>query len=421
MDQSPKASGNVATFALCFLGSLVEGYDLQAAAVAMRKLIANFELTPAMTTWVPTSNTIGLLIGAVIGGWLADRIGRKPVLIASMLAFGIFSVGTALAPDANILLLMRFLVGLGLGGAMPNIISLVAETGRGQSAKQQTAKVTALTAGIPFGGFLSTVLALSMGPDFPWEVLFHVGGWAPIAIALLMIPFLKESPVFLRNRAAAKEDVSARPVSSAAVLFGEGRALGTVMLWAAFLFTLIVLYLLLNWLPLLMGQKGFSPVQATLVAGAFSVGGAAGAIGLGALMGWSRKIVMTGTYVLMAVSVFVLGSVGANFGVALAAGFAVGFFVIGSQYLLYGLSPTLYPSAVRGTGVGWGVSIGRIGAVIGPFLAGSLLAGGATGSEVIMAILPAVLIGGAAAVVLAFRKPVDYEQPAPVQAATAAA
>jgi AAHS family 3-hydroxyphenylpropionic acid transporter len=409
MNQSSSGSRSV-TFVLCFLASIVEGYDLQAGGIVMRKLIASFALTPTQTTWVPTANTLGLLIGAIIGGWLADRIGRKKVLTFSMLMFGVFSIATAHAWDASSLLWLRFLVGLGLGGAMPNIISLLAEAGgaSGQTATGMIARVTSLAAAIPLGGFFAVALALSLGPTFDWRTIFQVGGWAPIAIAVLMIPLLKESSVYLKN-AQSRQASGEVPMGMAAALFGGGRGLSTVLLWISYVATLVILYLLLGWLPLLMTGRGLSPLQGTWVAAMFALGGAVGAVILGVMMRLGHKLVVALTYGCMALGIYALATIGNQFGVAMTASFVVGVFVIGGQYLLYGLAPTYYPSAIRGTGVGTAVSVGRVGAVIGPLLAGTLLAGGRSSAEVIMSIMPAVLLGLVAAFWLVNQKAVADE------------
>lgn len=248
------AQSRTVSFVLCFMASMVEGYDLQAGAVVLRKLVAAFALTPAQTTWVPTANTAGLLIGAMLGGWLADRIGRKTVLTTSMVLFGFFSVATAYAWDAPSLLALRLLVGLGLGGAMPNIIALLAEWGgsSGQTSASMISRVTAQAAGIPLGGFVCTALTLSLGATFDWKTIILVGGYAPIIVAALMLPLLQESPVYLRNKALRASGGAQQRVSTGEALFGGERTLPTLLLWVSFLSTLIVLYLLLSWLPLLM-------------------------------------------------------------------------------------------------------------------------------------------------------------------------
>lgn len=389
--------GAMTTFILCFLAALIEGYDLQSAGVAAPKFAPAFGLAPADLGWVFSSNTLGLFFGAAIGGWLSDRFGRKGVLIVSLITFGLFSIGTALATDVTMLLAMRFLTGLGLGGAFPNLIAIVAETG---DERGRATRVTMIAAGMPIGGVLANLFVLAT-PDLDWSMVFHVGGVAPILLGLVMTFALTESAGYLA--AKAPENATAAKTSPLAALLTEGRALTTVMLWVSFFCTLVVLYLLLNWLPSLMVSRGFSRPDATLVALAFSLGGATGALVLGYLIGRGpRRLILTLTYVGMAGGLLALAMTP---GLAGAAGAALvaGFFVIGAQFVLYGFSPVYYPTSVRGTGVGAAVAVGRLGAVAGPMLAGAVLASGHNAGDVMMVLLPLILVAYGAVFVLLTR------------------
>jgi MFS transporter, AAHS family, 3-hydroxyphenylpropionic acid transporter len=387
----------IATFALCFLASLVEGFDIQSAGVVAPKFAPVFELTPAQLGWVFSSNTFGLFLGAALGGSVSDRFGRRTVLITSMLVFGIFSLGTALAPTTETLIAMRFLTGLGLGGAMPNLIALTAETG---ASSNRALKVTLITAGIPLGGSLASLLAWVGGPALEWQAIFWVGGAAPLVVGVLMLFLLPESQAFTKARLEPT-----RRMSTTTALFGGGRAIRTLALWIGFLLTLIVLYLILNWLPSLLISKGFAQSDATLGTLLFAFGGAVGAVALGLAMsrlGW--KVIVTASYAGMALTLFLMANVERDTPTMLAIAFGIGFFVIGAQYLLYGLSPVIYPSSVRGTGVGWGVAVGRLGAIAGPAMAAAILAAGLTATDVLLAMQP--VIGGAflAVLILTWRK-----------------
>jgi MFS transporter, AAHS family, 3-hydroxyphenylpropionic acid transporter len=382
-------------FALCFAAALVEGYDLQSAGVAAPKFAPIFGLSPSQLGLVFSFNTLGLFFGAALGGIMSDRIGRRFILITSMFLFGIFSIGTAYSFDVNSLYVMRFLTGLGLGGAMPNLIAMVAETG---NSKNQAMRVTMITAGIPLGGSLASLFAWLGGSGLDWEAIFWVGGIAPILVGLVMVPLLPESSSFVQSRNGSAQS-GREPVMSA--LFGNGRAARTLLLWAGFFFTLVVLYLILNWLPSLLIGKGFVRADATLGTLFFAFGGAVGAVALGLLMkrfGW--KLIVAFSYLGMAGSLFAMSIVGQSVMAMVLAAFAIGFFVIGAQYLLYGLSPTIYPSRIRGTGVGWGVAVGRLGSVAGPAIAGALLAAGNGPSAVLMAMLPVIAIAFVAVLVL---------------------
>ena len=398
------------TIALCFGAALVEGLDIVAAGIVAPKLVSAFDLTPSQAGWMFSSSTIGLLLGAVIGGWIADRIGRKKVLIASMLMFGLMSLVTALTTTTEVLFASRFLTGLGLGGAMPNLIALSAEAG---PPHLRTTLVTMMFSGVPLGGAVGGAIALWGGAAENWRILFYVGGAGPLVLAILLAFMLPESRMFEKARAdratrvAAGTPAALQP-SLLTILFGEGRALTTLMLWVSFFSTLIAIYLLINWLPLLLVGQGYSRPNAAMMSMISNVGGGIGAIALGLMMDrGSKKIVMVGTYVgmglalLMMLYVFRSGSLGLP--LVAVTSFAVGFFVIGAQLVLYGVAPNYYVTAVRATGVGSAVAAGRVGSVVGPLLAGQMVGGGSDAAAVVGVLLPFALAAGVCALILLFR------------------
>ena len=399
---APLKGRDVTTFSLCFLAALVEGFDLQSAGVAAPKFGPAYGLDPAILGWVFSSNTFGLFLGAAIGGAISDRIGRRAVLIVSMFLFGIFSLGTAFAPSTDAFIAMRFLTGLGLGGALPNLVSITAETG---SPDNRALKVTLISAGMPLGGALAGALAL-LGPTLDWKVIFWVGGVAPILVGMAMIFLLQESASFV---GLLSQQAERRPTMVRA-LFGNGRAAPTLLLWTGFFCTLMVLYLILNWLPSLLIGKGFERADATLGTLLFSIGGAAGSMVLGLLMkrlGW--RIIVILSYAGMAASILVMASLERDIALMLGAAFVIGFFVIGAQFLLYGFAPTMYPSQVRGTGVGWGVAVGRLGSVAGPAIAAAVLEAGRSASDVMLAMLPAIVLAFVAVLILTWRTASESE------------
>ena len=382
-------------FPLGCLAALVEGYDLQSAGLTAPKFAPIFHLDAAHLSWVFTANTIGLFIGAVIGGRLADSIGRRGILIASMLVFGVFSVATAVSPDSEALIAMRFLTGLGLGGALPNLIALTAES---STPDRAATRVTLLSAAMPGGGGIASAL-LAFIPSLDWRVIFWLGGVAPIAIACVMWAVLPESPAFKRRDPAVR-------TKTLAALTKDGRTATTLRLWAAFFLTLMVLYLLLNWLPVLLVSKGYGKPEAAMVALSFTVGGVLGSLIIGRLARQARRWrVYLATWLGMALSMGGLGLIGHNLPLGLLAGFCVGVFVNGGQFLLYGLSAEPYPAALRGTGVGFAVGVGRFGSIAGPLFAGWLLTSGKDAGTVLIGVVPLILLALVAVLPLARRAP----------------
>jgi MFS transporter, AAHS family, 3-hydroxyphenylpropionic acid transporter len=388
------------TLILCAAAALVEGFDTQSMGVAAPQVIAEFGLSPAWAGFVFSSATFGLFLGAALGGRIADYFGRKRALIASLLLFGAFSLLTAMASGAESLSAARLFTGLGLGGAMPNFISLSSESTR---ARGRVSAVTLVMAGMPFGGALSAILSLSAQLGWSWRWIFVVGGTAPLVLAVFMVYLLPEH----RKIADAAARGAPRVESVRAVLFGPGRAATTVMLWVAFFFTQLVLLLMLNWLPSLVIGLGYSRTEASAASVCFGLSGSLGAVILGHLHAGdsqSRRRWVIATYAGMAAALAAVASVGKAFWLIATACAVAGVFIIGAQLILFALAPLYYRAAIRGTGVGAAVAVGRLGSVVGPLFAGGLLASGGGSAAVLVAIVPFVVLGGSAAFALTWRE-----------------
>jgi MFS transporter, AAHS family, 3-hydroxyphenylpropionic acid transporter len=395
MNELPPRQARI-TLALCAAAALFEGFDNQSMGVAAPRVIAEFALTTTQATFIFSAATIGLFLGAGIGGRFADLMGRKRTLVGTLLLFGLCSLLTALAVGPKTLLTMRFLTGLGLGGAMPNFISLSSES---TPLDRRISVVTLIMAAMPLGGAVSAVV--SVVGQIGWRVIFYIGGIAPIITALLMMRLLSDS----RRGPAGTAAEPARIEGLASTLFGRDRAPTTGLLWTGFFFTQLVLYLMLNWLPSLVIGLGFTRSQASWTSVCFNLGGAAGAGFLGKLhAGGHRRLWVFMTYAGMAVALTAVASINKLFVVALSACALAGVFIIGAQLILFALAPLYYRKEIRGTGVGAAVAVGRLGSVVGPLFAGVLLAGGGSSATVLLAIVPFVLFGGSAAFGLTWRR-----------------
>ena len=385
---SASSSKAVLTIGLCFLVALLEGLDLQATGIAAPHMAKEFALTPGMLGWVFSAGLLGLLPGAFVGGWLADRLGRKAILIVAVLLFGGFSLGTAHAESYTSLLIARLMTGLGLGAALPILIALASEAA---PERLRSTAVSLTYCGVPLGGALASVIGMA-GVGEGWRTVFYVGGIAPIAVALVLMVWLKESQAF-RAQDAAKTGSD----GLLGQLFGPGRMSRTLLLWVACFFTLTVLYMLLNWLPSLLIGQGFSRPQAGAVQILFNLGGAAGSFLTGRMMdrGFAGRAVFI-AYAGMLASLAGLG-LSSSFGLMLLAGFTAGYCAIGGQLVLYALAPTLYPTQVRATGVGASVAVGRLGSMAGPLAAGQILAAGAGVGGLLLAASPGLVVAALAA------------------------
>lgn len=371
------------TVMLCFFVALIEGLDLQSAGIAAAGIRQAFELDQRMMGWMFSASIIGLLPGAFFGGWLADRIGRKRVLVAAVVIFGIFSLWTAFVGSVSGLLLARFMTGLGLGAALPNLIALCAEA---VDERRRGTAISIMYCGVPLGGAVAAVVGMLGGES--WQSVFIVGGVAPLLVAPLLMLLLPES----RDFRSQQQGTAVVRASTAHALFGEGRVGGTVALWVSYFFTLTVMYMLLNWLPSLLLAQGFSKPQAGTVQMLFNIGGAIGSLLGGVLLDRrGRGGVVLFTYGGLLLSLAGLGLASGVLAMAIA-GFAAGLFTLAAQLVLYALAPALYPTAVRATGVGAAVAVGRFGSVSGPLVAGQILAAGAGTTGVLLAASPGLVI-----------------------------
>lgn len=382
-----------ATLILCFLAAVIEGFDLQAAGVAAPKLGPAFGLAPAQLGLVFSAAIAGLVLGALVGGRISDRIGRKPALLLSLATFGIFSLLTAAAWDYQSLLAIRFVTGLGLGGAFPNLIAIASE---GAAENRKATAVATIYAGMPLGGAISALVSL-FGAHGGWQMVFIIGGIAPL---LLIIPMLRWQ---LPDMCAASS-ATAEPRSMSA-LFAGGRAPDTAALWIASFCALLVLYLLLNWLPVLIEGRGIARNDALVVQIVFNLAGVAASRFCGQAMdGADQRIVTLIMAGALVVSLAMLALAPAELGWTAAAAGAAGAAVLAMQAIIYALAPFFYEAGIRGTAIGSIVAVGRLGSVTGPLVAGGLIAAGSSGASVLAAMIPVGVIGSAAILFLVTRR-----------------
>lgn len=252
------------TLVLCFAIAVFEGFDLQSMGVAAPRMKAEFGLDNTQMAWAFSAAILGTLPGALLGGRYADKIGRKAVLLVSIFIFGVMSVLTAYAADFTLLLIIRFLTGLGMGGALPMMITMASEA---VSEKYKGTAVSIMYSGIPFGGMLTAFVAMGLSGEEQWRHIFYVGGFAPMLLIPILLKFLPESKDYLNT----VNQKATTPFFE--VLFARERRSATIQIWISFFFTLVVLYFLLNWLPLLMGAQGLGKTEANYVQIGYNVGG----------------------------------------------------------------------------------------------------------------------------------------------------
>lgn len=378
---SAPARGTSIAVALCFAAAMCEGLDVQTAGVAAAGIRGAFHATPGELGWFFAAANLGLIAGALVGGRLADRIGRKPVLTVSLLVFGACSLLNGLTGDMTLLTAARLLTGLGLGGAMPNLIALVADAA---GERSRNAVIATTYIGMPVGGTGASLLVLALGAEH-WRLLFLIGGAAPLAIGLLLA-------LCLREPTRPDGVLAPREAGDFAELFTEGRLARTLAIWTGFFAAALVLHLMLNWLPLLMQGRGLAKADAAAAQVAFNLMGAAGALITGlSLDSRLRRVGVVACLAAIPLALLLLAEAPAEVvGLSLAAGL-LGAGVLAANVILYSAAGDCYPARVRGAGLGAAVGATRLGALAGPAVAGVLLTAGRSPAEVLTSLLPVVL------------------------------
>ncbi|MDD2946674.1 MULTISPECIES: 3-(3-hydroxy-phenyl)propionate transporter MhpT [unclassified Acinetobacter] len=389
----------VITVAICFLIAVIEGLDIQAAGIAAAGIREHFGLDSSQLGVFFSAGILGLLPGALVGGRFADRIGRKKVLIWSTAVFAAFTLCTVWVNSFNTLLAVRFLAGAGLGGAMPILITLASEA---VSPKNRGRAVGLMYCGMPVGAaILSLIAATEFGAN--WKNVFYLGGLLPIFVIPLMMLFLPESKEYLKAQNKTAAELAAAPQGSFKDLFNSNNLLRTLCIWVSYFFTLMVVYIMLSWLPSLFMELGFTRKDGSTAQFYFMVTATIGTVILGMLTDrWKKAYVIVLMYGGILAGLLALNGASSLSQMYMAAALA-GAFVIGCQGVLYAFGSIVYPTEVRGTGVGVASAVGRIGAMLGPVIAGQLLTAGFGAAGVITAAIPCIIISAVCMLILVNR------------------
>jgi MFS transporter, AAHS family, 4-hydroxybenzoate transporter len=410
IDARPLSRFQLLIALLCAALIFTDGFDAQVMGFVAPALIAQLHITRGAFGPVVSVGLVGMMIGGLVGGPLADRFGRKPVLVGCSFAFGLFSLLTATATSLESLITLRLLTGLGLGGAMPNSIAMTSEY---MPKRLRATAITTMFMGLPLGGAFGGFVAAGLVSRFGWQSVFVVGGIIPLFIGAWALVALPESIRFLILKGGQREKVirflsriapesapygdllagiDERPLSGIVVkqLFTENRSAVTVLLWIMFFMNLLALFFLLSWLPTLMHDNGITVHTAILLTTMSQIGNAAGGVLLGRLIDWRSSFRILGwTYLAAAAWIILIGEAGGSVELLVVMVFGAGFCAGGGQTAANALAAEFYPTAMRSTGVGWALGIGRIGSIVGPTLGGLLLAGGVQSRQIFwMAALP---------------------------------
>jgi AAHS family 4-hydroxybenzoate transporter-like MFS transporter len=373
--------------ALCGATLFMDGFDAQVMGYVAPALGAQLHIARQALGPVFSSGLVGIMIGALVLGPLADRIGRRPVLIFCTVLFGASSLLTARADSLISLLVYRLITGFGLGGALPNATALTAEYAPKRS---RATAVMAMFCGFSIGAAVAGVVAAGLISRYGWQSVFIAGGITPLLAALLLLWLLPESAEF---RGARRESGVV-----ATQLFANGRARMTILFWIIFFMSLLDLFFLNNWLPTVIHDSGIAVERAILLTALFQVGGTIGALVLGRIIDRHLSLrVLAWTYLGAAGCVILIGTAGRSVALLACAISATGFLVVGGQSGANALTAVYYPTELRSAGVGWALGIGRVGSIVGPLLGGVLVALQPGTSRLFLAAsVPVLLASGAA-------------------------
>jgi MFS transporter, AAHS family, 4-hydroxybenzoate transporter len=397
IDRYPLGPLQVRIIVLCGLAALLDGFDLLVIGAAAPAMAEPLHIAPNQIGILFSAALFGLMLGAFGLGPIADRYGRRCVLISSTITFGVFTLCTAIAGTLQQVLLFRFFAGIGLGGAMPSFISLAAEY---TPRSNRQAVIGLLWTGFPLGGVMAGLLASRLIDAVGWQSLFYIGGVLPLGLSIVLIHALPDSIEFLvMRRAASREirDLLVRISSTVNIasdcqfvidgektpgvpvwqLFSAGRACGTVLLWASYFVTFLMLATSGAWTPTLLQRAGIEGSRSSVAVALFALGSVFGTPLAGFLVSrFAARRVLPAALIGSAITFGAVGHAGQRIALVIVCLGLAGFFLGIASSGLIGLAPLLYSTAIRSTGVGWAMGLGRLGAIVGPLAIGLLVSRG---------------------------------------------
>jgi AAHS family 4-hydroxybenzoate transporter-like MFS transporter len=379
-------------FFMCFVIVLLDGFDTAAIGFIAPSLLTEWHLAKPDLAPVLSAALFGLACGALVSGPLSDRLGRRVLLLCSVLVFGVACLGSAFSSSIGELTALRFVTGIGLGAAMPNAVTMMGEF---CPDRRRATVINLMFCGFPLGAAFGGFLAAWMIPHVGWRSVLMLGGVTPLLLGVLLFAKMPESVRFMVASGQTVDRIRAtlarisRDAMNAgsfvmtetapqtggkglAVVLSRSYIVGSVMLWIAYFMGLVIFYASINWMPILLKEAGLAPERATLISALFPLGGV-GAVLCGVLMDrFNANRVIAVCYALTAVSVYAIGQAVGNVGLLVLVVFVAGVLMNTAQSSMPALAAAFYPTEGRGTGVAWMLGIGRFGGIAGSFLVAEL-------------------------------------------------
>lgn len=392
VNQGKITSMQIGVIAICWIINMLDGFDVLAIAYAAPTITEEWGLASGQLGVVLSAGLVGMALGALFIAPLADRYGRRKIILWCLGVIGVSMLATAMAGSVSSLIVARIVTGLGVGGLLASLNTMVAEY---SPDRRRNFAISFLQSGYPIGALAGGLIAAPLIPAYGWQVVFIIGGVATLVMIVAGLLWMPESLHFLAerrpenalrqiNRILGKLKHSAisvlpeaegeSPQPSVKEIFSPALKRKTLLLWVSFFMSMLTLYFLLLWTPQIIVNAGLPKDQGILVGATLNGGGLVGMLLLGYFserFGLHRLIVWF--FLMGALSMVAFALIEASVALLLVMAFAIGFFTVGGMIGLYSVAAAQYPTTLRTTGLGWGIGIGRIGAIMGPNVAGVLM------------------------------------------------
>ncbi|KPU99422.1 4-hydroxybenzoate transporter [Variovorax paradoxus] len=411
IDQSRLSPLQWRIFGLCFLVALCDGFDTQAMAFTGPAILQAFNLKAAALAPILTAGIVGMVLGAMVFGLLADKFGRRPMVAWAVGVFAGATLATAWATSTDQILALRFIAGLGMGGATPIVLALTAEY---CPANRRSTMMTSVILGLPAGAILGGLLASRILPHTGWQGIFIVGGLVPLVLLAVILASLPESLRFIAR--SKSEDANRRiehivrqiapsmpaggiyhvPEAEAparvASLFSRRLGRNTAAIWLIYMFNWVAWFMFLSWFPTVLKATGFAPESAPLGTVVVNTMFVIFAIPLATILPKVNiRMLLLAMFLLGMAMCFALAHSGTNWTLVLALGAGAAIGIGGQQLVLNYVVAEVYPTALRATATGWAIGLGRVGAILGSASGGWFLEKGGPSGFYLALIAPLAL------------------------------